>query len=109
MPLLPFGDSVPTLAENVFVAPGAYLIGDVRAGEGVNVWFGSVVRADFAEIVLGRGANIQDNCTLHTDPGIPCVLGEFVALGHNAIVHSATVESYSLIGIGAVVFPHAQI
>jgi carbonic anhydrase/acetyltransferase-like protein (isoleucine patch superfamily) len=109
MPLIAFRGVRPTLAEDVFVAPGAYLIGDVRAGPGSNVWFGSVLRADFAEIVLGRGANVQDNCTLHTDPDAPCHLGEFVALGHNAIVHSATVEDHSLIGIGAIVLPHARI
>jgi|SRR5581483_3375242 len=109
MPLLPFRDTRPTLADDVFVAPGAYLIGDVRAGEGSNIWFGSVLRADFAEIVLARGANVQDNCTLHTDPGAGVYLGEFVALGHNAIVHSATVEAHSLIAIGAIVLPGARI
>ena len=109
MPLIPFRDVLPTLAEDVFLAPGAFLIGDVRAAEGANIWFGSVLRGDFAEIVLGRGANVQDNCTLHTDPGVPCRLGDFVALGHNAIVHSATVEEHSLIGIGAIVLPRAHI
>jgi carbonic anhydrase/acetyltransferase-like protein (isoleucine patch superfamily) len=109
MPLIPFRGIRPTLSADVFVAPGAYLIGDVRLGEGSNVWFGSVLRGDFAEIVLGRGANVQDNCTLHTDANAPCQLGDFVALGHNAIVHSATVEDYSLIGIGAIVLPHARV
>jgi|SRR5579884_541783 carbonic anhydrase/acetyltransferase-like protein (isoleucine patch superfamily) len=109
MPLIPFRGVLPTLADDVFIAPGAYLIGDVRAAEGANVWFGSVLRADFAEIILERGANIQDNCTLHTDPGEPCSIGEFVALGHHALVHSATVEAYSLIGIGAIVLPRARI
>jgi carbonic anhydrase/acetyltransferase-like protein (isoleucine patch superfamily) len=109
MPLVPFRGTWPSLAEDVFVAPGAYLIGDVRAAAGSNVWFGSVLRADFAEIVLSEGANVQDNCTLHTDPGEPCILGRYVALGHNAIVHSAVVEDYCLIAIGAVVLPRARI
>jgi carbonic anhydrase/acetyltransferase-like protein (isoleucine patch superfamily) len=109
MPLIEFRGVRPTLAEGVFVAPGAYLIGDVRVGPGSNIWFGSVLRADDAEIVLGRGANVQDNCTLHTDPGLACHLGDFAALGHNAIVHSATVEDYALIGIGAIVLPHARV
>src|SRR5215210_705609 len=109
MPLIAFGGRSPQLADDVFVAPGAFLIGDVRAAEGSNVWFGCVLRADFAEIVLGRGANIQDNCTIHTDPGHPAMLGEFVALGHNAIVHSATIEPSVLIGIGAIVLPRAWV
>src|SRR5207244_8787768 len=60
-------------------------------------------------VVVGRGCNGHANCTLHTDRGVPCRLGDFVALGHNAIVHSATVEDHSLIGIGAIVLPHARI
>ncbi len=109
MPLIAYRDKRPTLAADVFVAPGAYLIGDVRAAEGSNVWFGSVLRGDVAEIVLGRGANVQDNCTIHTDSGRPAILEEFVALGHNAIVHSATVEANSLIGIAAVVLARSHI
>src|SRR5579884_2559471 len=96
MPLIPFRGVLPTLADDVFIAPGAYLIGDVRAAEGANVWFGSVLRADFAEIILERGANIQDNCTLHTDPGEPCSIGAIV-------LPRARIGSGSIIGANALV------
>jgi carbonic anhydrase/acetyltransferase-like protein (isoleucine patch superfamily) len=85
------------------------VIGDVTIHEGASIWYNTVVRGDTAPIVIGRRSNIQDNCTLHTDADAPLVIGEECTVGHNAIVHGATVADHVLIGMQAVVLSHAQI
>jgi carbonic anhydrase/acetyltransferase-like protein (isoleucine patch superfamily) len=77
----------PRVPASCFVADTARVCGDVELGEQCSVWFGASVRGDGDAIVLGEGTNIQDNATLHADPGHPCRLGRFVTVGHNAVVH----------------------
>ncbi|MFP4030677.1 MAG: gamma carbonic anhydrase family protein [Desulfococcaceae bacterium] len=89
----------PEIGKNVFIAPGAVLIGDVQVGDNASVWYNTVVRADSAPIRIGRNSNVQDNCTLHVDEGKPCIIGENVTIGHNAVVHGCIVEDHCLIGI----------
>ena len=84
-----------------WVAPTATLIGDVTIEEGASVWFGAVLRADNAPIVLGKGSNLQDNVVVHTDHDIPTIIGENVGVGHTAILHGTTVGAGSLVGMGA--------
>jgi carbonic anhydrase/acetyltransferase-like protein (isoleucine patch superfamily) len=91
------------------VAPGAVVIGRVTLGRAASVWYGSVLRADDDEIVVGAECNIQDLCCLHVDAGEPAVLEDRVSLGHRAVVHGAYVETGALIGIGAVVLGQARI
>jgi carbonic anhydrase/acetyltransferase-like protein (isoleucine patch superfamily) len=109
MPLLPYQGHRPTLAPDVFVAPDAYVIGRVTMGPRSSVWFGSTLRGDTEPLTLGEGVDIQDHCTLHSDPGHPTVLGDFVSLGHNAIVHGAVLEHHVLIAISATVLTGARI
>ena len=109
MPILPFESSLPTVGENVFLAPSATLIGEVRIDEGVAIMFGAIVRADRAAISVGSGSNLQDNVVIHGDPGFPTVIGSDVSVGHGAIVHGATVENNCLIGMGATVLNGAVI
>ena len=78
-------------------------------GRSASVWYGSVLRADDDEIVVGAECNIQDQCCLHVDPGEPVLLGERVSLGHRATVHGAQVDDGALIGIGAIVLGRARI
>jgi carbonic anhydrase/acetyltransferase-like protein (isoleucine patch superfamily) len=92
-----------------FVAPGARLIGRVVLHEGASVWFNAVLRGDNETIELGEGANVQDGCVLHTDPGRPLTIGREVTVGHNAILHGCTIGEGSLIGMGAVVLNGARI
>ncbi len=92
-----------------FVAPGAHVIGNVRIGTGSSVWFGSTIRGDNELIKLGQSVNIQENCVLHTDPGFPMTLGDFVTVGHKAMLHGCTVGQGSLIGMGATVLNGAEI
>jgi carbonic anhydrase/acetyltransferase-like protein (isoleucine patch superfamily) len=102
-------DAEPQLHPDAWVAPGAVLVGNVTLGRAVSVWYGAVLRADEAEIVVGPECNIQDLCCLHVDPAEPAVLEERVSLGHRAVVHGAYVEAGALIGIGAIVLGRARI
>jgi carbonic anhydrase/acetyltransferase-like protein (isoleucine patch superfamily) len=102
-------DATPRIHPEAWVAPGAVLIGDVTLGRGASVWYGAVLRADEAEIVVGADCNIQDQCCLHADPGEPAVLEDQVSLGHRAVLHGAHVEAGALIGIGAIVLGGARI
>lgn len=101
--------ATPTVAESAWIAPGAVVAGDVHLAEDSSVWFGAVLRADTAQVRVGRRSNVQDGCVLHVDEGKPCILGEEVTLGHGAIVHGAIVEDRCLIGIRAVVLSGARI
>jgi len=86
-----------------FVADNATVLGRVTLAAGASVWYGAIVRADVETIAIGAHSNVQDGAILHGDPGLPTVLGEFVTIGHGAVVHSATIERGCLIGIKAVV------
>jgi gamma-carbonic anhydrase len=109
MPLLPFHGVWPTLSEDVFIAPGAMIIGDVHLGPGVSVWYNAVVRADFAPITIGARSNVQDNAVIHVDDGAPCTIGEDCIIGHSAIVHGAQIGNRVLIAMHATVLSHATI
>jgi carbonic anhydrase/acetyltransferase-like protein (isoleucine patch superfamily) len=99
----------PVLAPGAYVADGAVLIGQVTLAEGSSVWFNAVLRADSEPIRIGRGSNVQDNSTLHVDPGLPCTIGDGVTIGHNAIVHACTVEDNVLVGMHATILSGAVI
>jgi carbonic anhydrase/acetyltransferase-like protein (isoleucine patch superfamily) len=103
------GSDTPSIHPEAWVAPGAVVVGRVRLGRASSVWYGSVLRADDAEIVVGAECNIQDLCCLHVDPGEPAVLEDRVSLGHHATVHGAHVETGALVGIGAIVLGRARI
>lgn len=104
------GDRPETSPESeFFVAPGAHVIGRVRLGRNANIWFGSVLRGDNEWMTIGENTNIQDNCTLHSDPGFPLTIGAGCTIGHGAIVHGCTIGENSLIGMGATVLNGARI
>ena len=92
-----------------FIADSAQVIGQVRLGANASVWFGSVIRGDNEPIEIGEGSSVQDNCTLHTDPGFPLVVGANCSVGHNAILHGCTIGEGSLIGMGAIVMNGAKL
>jgi carbonic anhydrase/acetyltransferase-like protein (isoleucine patch superfamily) len=86
-----------------FIAQGAIVLGDVVLGKDVSVWYNAVLRGDTDKISVGEGTNIQDLSMLHADPGIPCVVGNRVTVGHRVILHGCTIEDDCLIGMGAIV------
>lgn len=100
---------VPVLGEGVYVATGAVVVGDVIVGDYSSVWYQAVLRGDINRIVLGHHTNIQDNAVLHVTHDQPCVLGNWVTVGHGAVVHACTVGDETLIGMRAVVLDRAVI
>jgi len=92
-----------------WIADSASVIGRVRLKADASVWFGSVLRGDNEWIELGERSQVQDNSTLHTDPGFPLVIGENCVIGHNVVLHGCIIGSASLIGMGAIVLNGAKI
>jgi carbonic anhydrase/acetyltransferase-like protein (isoleucine patch superfamily) len=111
MPVFSLFDQAPDMAppDQCYVAETAIVIGRVRIMAGVSLWFGAVLRGDNEWIEIGERTNIQDNCTLHTDPGFPLTVGSGVTVGHNAILHGCLIGNNTLIGMGAVVMNGAQV
>jgi carbonic anhydrase/acetyltransferase-like protein (isoleucine patch superfamily) len=103
------GEHVPSIHPDAWVAPGAVVVGNVDLGRAVSVWYGSVLRGDDAEIVVGAESNIQDQCCMHVDPGQPVIIEDRVTVGHRAVVHGAHVAAGALVGIGAIVLGGARI
>lgn len=99
----------PKIGKDVFIAPTAVVLGDVEIGDGSSIWYGAVVRGDETKIRIGRNTNIQDNCTLHSDPPSPLIIGDNVTVGHNAVVHGCTIEDNCLIGMGSVILNDAHV
>ncbi|MBB4893301.1 carbonic anhydrase/acetyltransferase-like protein (isoleucine patch superfamily) [Streptomyces olivoverticillatus] len=103
------GGQQPQVDPQAFTAPTSVVLGDVTLAAGSSVWYHAVLRADCGPIVLGADSNIQDNCTVHVDPGFPVTVGERVTVGHNAVLHGCTVEDDVLVGMGATVLNGAHI
>jgi len=99
----------PKLGKNVFIAKNATVIGDVTLGAHASIWYGAVLRGDINRIVVGHHSNIQDNAVLHLADDFPCLLGNWVTVGHSAIVHACKVGDEVLVGMGAVVLDGAVI
>ncbi len=106
---IPYKGISPVIDETVFVAPGAYLIGDIRIGKGSTVWFNAVLRADDDSIIIGENCSIQDNSTIHLDKGFPVVIEDEVTVGHNAILHGCKIGRRSLIGMGSTLLDGVEI
>lgn len=111
MSLYALDGMTPELPEDgdFWIAPGAHVMGNVRLGSGVGIWFGAVLRGDNETIDVGPGTNIQENSVCHTDPGYPLTIGANCTIGHKAILHGCTVGEGALIGMGATVLNGAVI
>lgn len=99
----------PVIGERVFLAEGARLIGDVEIGDDSSVFYNSVIRADLAEIRIGKRTNIQDNVTIHLSTDVGVHVGNNVTVGHNAVLHACTIEDNVLVGMGAIVMDGSRI
>ena len=97
------------LGKSVYLASNATVIGDVTLGAHSSVWYGAVLRGDINRIVVGHHSNIQDNAVLHLADDFPCILGNWVTVGHGAIVHACKVGDETLVGMGAVILDGAVI
>ena len=99
----------PKLGRGVYIARGAVVIGDVTLGAHSSVWYNAVLRGDINRIVVGHHSNIQDNAVLHLADDYPCILGNWVTVGHSAIVHACKIGDETLVGMGAVVLDGAVV
>lgn len=109
MAIYALGDKVPVIPASCYIAPEATIIGAVVLGERCTIMAGAVLRADNEPIVIGDDTNIQENCVLHTDPGMPLAIGKAVTVGHMVTLHGCTVGDGSLIGINATILNKAVI
>lgn len=98
-----------TAGDDCWIAPNASLIGRVIVEKDASIWFNAVLRGDNEPIRVGAGANVQDGCVLHTDPGFPLTIGPRVTVGHMVMLHGCTIGAGSLIGIGAIILNGATI
>ena len=99
----------PTLGEGVYIAQTGVVVGDVTLGDHSSVWYHAVLRGDINRIVVGHHTNIQDNAVLHLADDYACLVGNYVTIGHSAIVHACTIDDECLIGMGAVILDGAVI
>jgi carbonic anhydrase/acetyltransferase-like protein (isoleucine patch superfamily) len=109
MPIYQLGDRIPQIHPSAFIHETAVLIGQVVIGAHVSVWPFVTLRGDNEPITLGQDSNVQEACTLHTDPGFPLIVGQRVTVGHHAMLHGCTIGDDTLIGIQAVVLNGAVI
>ena len=109
MLLRSYQGKTPRLGKPRFIAPNATIVGDVTLGDGSSVWYGAVIRSDLNPIRIGRDCNVQDNATIHSNRNSVATLGNGVTVGHNAIVHGATIEDDVLVGMHATVLDGAHI
>jgi len=107
--LIEYKGKKPGLGERVFIAEGAKVIGDVEIGDDSSVFYNTVIRADLAEIRIGKRTNIQDNVTVHLSTGVGVHVGDDVTVGHNAILHACDVDDHVLIGMGAILMDGVHI
>lgn len=108
--ILSYEGKSPVIGQEVFIAAGARLIGDLELGDRVSVWFNTVIRADVHYIRIGADTNIQDNSVIHvTHNKYPTLIGKGVTVGHSATIHACTIEDYCLIGMGSTLLDNCHI
>ena len=104
-----FNEFIPQIDNSVFVAPTACIIGNVEIRKNSSIWFNTVLRGDINKIIVGENTNIQDGTVIHVDHDIPCIIGNNVTVGHNAILHACEIGNNVLIGMGAIILDGAKI
>jgi len=107
--ILQFLTAAPKISPSAFVAPGAAIIGDVTLGDESSVWFQAVLRGDINRIIVGPRSNVQDGAVIHLERNLGTTIGEWVTIGHKAIVHACTVDNEVLVGMGSIILDGAEI
>lgn len=100
---------VPNIHKDTYIAPNATVIGKVTVKEKASIWYNVVLRGDYNHIEIGRYTNVQDNSVLHISDEYPTILGDYITVGHNAIIHACTVGDNCLIGMGSIILNGAKI
>jgi carbonic anhydrase/acetyltransferase-like protein (isoleucine patch superfamily) len=109
MTLIELRGEKPQVSPNAYVSPRAVLVGKVEIGDDSSVWEHAVLRGDMGPIRVGRQSSIQDNCTVHTDLKGRCLVGDFVTIGHGAVVHGATIQDCVVVGMNSTLLEGAEV
>jgi carbonic anhydrase/acetyltransferase-like protein (isoleucine patch superfamily) len=109
MPLFAFEGLTPRVDPSAFIAPTATLVGDVIVEAGASIWYGAVIRADYAPVIVRSGANVQDGAVLHGPPGLTTDIGRGATVAHNCVVHGAFLGDECLVANGSIVLDAARI
>lgn len=110
MPIVPFQNHTPAINPTTFIAPDAWIIGNVEVGERTSIFFNTVIRGDIQKITIGTGSNLQEHVLVHSSHEMdPVTIGNDVTVGHRAIIHGCTLENCVLIGMGATILDNAVI
>ncbi len=107
--LIEFEGMAPVVGDEAFLAPTAVLVGDVRVADRASIWYGAVLRGDFASIQVGVGSSVQDNAVVHCAADLPTVVGDGVIVGHGAMLEGCVIEDGALVGMGAVALQRSRL
>ena len=108
--ILPFEGTMPTIADDAFIAPNATVIGKTTIGSGSSIWYGCVLRGDCGTIEVGGGTNLQDNTVVHITEGVAdTFIGSNIVIGHSCLLHGCTLEDGSFVGMGATVMDNVVV
>lgn len=105
----PYRNSFPEISQKAYIAEGTVIIGSVTIKDYASIWFNAVIRGDINRIEIGSYCNIQDGCVIHVADDCSTLIGDYVTVGHRAVLHGCTIEDHCLIGIGAVILNGASI
>ena len=109
MMVMEFEGVIPRIDENTYISESVDIIGKVEILENANIWFGTRLRGDMNNIVIGRNTNIQENSVIHVDSNSPCIIGDNVTIGHGAIIHGCNISANVLVGMGSIILNNAKI
>ena len=109
MMVMEFEGVTPKIDENTYISESVDIIGKVEILENANIWFGTRLRGDMNNIVIGRNTNIQENSVVHVDSKSPCIIGNNVTIGHGAIIHGCNIADNVLVGMGSIILNNAKI
>lgn len=107
--IMDFDGVTPRINKNTYISEGVDIIGKVNVEENVNIWFGTRLRGDMNNIVIGENTNIQENSVVHVDVNSPCIIGRNVTIGHGAIIHGCNISDNVLVGMGSIILNNTKI
>ncbi|WP_196000513.1 gamma carbonic anhydrase family protein [Clostridium sp. 1001271B_151109_B4] len=107
--IIDFEGVTPRINENTYISENVDIIGKVNIEENVNIWFGTRLRGDMNNIVIGENTNIQENSVVHVDVNSPCIIGKNVTIGHGTIIHGCNIADNVLVGMGSIILNNAKI
>ncbi len=107
--IVEYNGKKPKIDKTAFIAETAVIIGDVTIQKNASIWYGVVLRGDTAPIHIGKETNIQDNTVIHVDNDTPCIIKDYVTVGHSTIIHAAVIEKNCLVGMGGIILSGAHI